>query len=49
MILFAVKCSRNPQSLTDEDYEKLRRMASTVRDRRDNRDVSIRGLCEHHR
>ena len=25
MILFAVKCSRNPQSLTDEDYEKLRR------------------------
>ena len=25
MILFAVKCSRNPQSLTDEDYETLRR------------------------
>jgi alkylhydroperoxidase family enzyme len=25
MILFAVKCSRNPQSLTDDDYDKLRR------------------------
>jgi uncharacterized peroxidase-related enzyme len=25
MILFALKCSRNPQSLTDDDYKKLRR------------------------
>ena len=25
MILFAVKCSRDPQSLTDDDYETLRR------------------------
>lgn len=25
MILFAVKCSRNPQSLTEEDYQSLRR------------------------
>ena len=24
MILFAVKCSKNPQSLTEADYEKLR-------------------------
>jgi uncharacterized peroxidase-related enzyme len=25
LIFFALKCSRNPQSLTDEDYENLRR------------------------
>jgi hypothetical protein len=25
MILFGLKCSRNPQSLTEGDYEKLRR------------------------
>lgn len=24
MVLFALKCSRNPQSLTEDDYEKLR-------------------------
>ena len=29
MILFAVKCSRNPQSLTDDDYDKLRRHGLT--------------------
>ena len=25
MVLFALKCSRNPQSLTEQDYESLRR------------------------
>lgn len=25
MVLFAVKCSRHPQSLTDDDYDTLRR------------------------
>jgi uncharacterized peroxidase-related enzyme len=28
-ILFAVKCSRDPQSLTEEDYDKLRNLGFT--------------------
>ena len=30
MILFALKCSRNPQSLTDEDYQNLRQHGFTL-------------------
>ena len=49
MILFGLKCSREPQNISEADYEKLRRTNSVSLRFGTNRNVGIGCICEYFR
>jgi hypothetical protein len=49
MILFGLKCSREPQDISEADYEKLRQHQLGQPEFGTNRDVGIGCVCEYSR